>query len=170
MADDPRFLCEYAHTLKRVGERAFRRQFSCPVLVCVGIVGEVRDEVGWRRRTLPIEGENEYVPMQSILHRVWPVQAAPLSRDTAIVAGQDTRCDMVIPEYTVSRYHCAFTADPSAPREVKDVGSLNGTKLDGETLDAENFVRIRSGSTLLMGRMKFIYYNVSGLMTRLDHV
>jgi hypothetical protein len=50
------------------------------------------------------------------------------------------------------------------------VGSLNGTKLDGAPLDAEHFVRIRSGSTLLMGRMKFIYYNVSGLMIRLDHV
>ena len=170
MGDEPRYLREYARELKCAGERQFRRRFPHPVLVCVSIVGEIKDEPRWRRRTLPIEGENEYVPMQSILHRVWSVKLGDTRSDSLIVVGQDARCDVVIPEYTISRQHCAFTADPSAPREIKDIGSLNGTKVDDTLLALERSIRIRSGSTVLMGRMKFMYYNVTGLLRRLDHV
>jgi hypothetical protein len=167
---EPRFLREYAHELKHSGERRFRGRFDYPVLVCISIVGEVKDEPRWHRRTLPMEGNNEYVPMQSILHRVWPVRLASGRRDKFIIAGQDGQCDIVVPEYTVSRQHCAFTADPREVHKVTDLGSLNGTTLDDHPLEVEQLIRIRSGSTLAMGRMKFLYYNISGFMARLDQV
>ena len=58
--------------------------------------------------------------------------------DTArCVVGRSADCDIALPtdilNRDVSRYHCAFEFEPPAVR-VRDLGSLNGTFVNGEKI------------------------------------
>jgi len=53
------------------------------------------------------------------------------------VVGRATDCDVALPtdvlNRDVSRYHCAFEIEPPTVR-VRDLGSLNGTYVNGEKI------------------------------------
>ena len=57
--------------------------------------------------------------------------------------------DLVLDDPTASRFHCEIRMTPRGPR-VRDLGSRNGTVLDGVTV-ADAF--LRSGSLLRLGRV-----------------
>ena len=56
---------------------------------------------------------------------------------TRCVFGRATDCDVALPtdvlNRDVSRYHCAFEIEPPTVR-VRDLGSLNGTYVNGEKI------------------------------------
>ena len=50
-----------------------------------------------------------------------------------VVIGRQDDCGIVMPEKTVSRYHCQLDIDPPEVR-LRDFGSLNGTFINGERI------------------------------------
>jgi pSer/pThr/pTyr-binding forkhead associated (FHA) protein len=82
------------------------------------------------------------------------------------VVGRSTDCDIALPtdilNRDVSRYHCAFEIEPPAVR-VRDLGSLNGTYVNGEKigqrpavlepdeLDLEGVRDLRDGDEVRLG-------------------
>ena len=61
-----------------------------------------------------------------------------------LILGRDKECGIVLDEPTVSRYHCMIEIHPPSAN-IKDFGSGNGIKLNGETI-AEG--RFRSGLSI----------------------
>ncbi len=53
--------------------------------------------------------------------------------NTHVLIGRQDDCNMVMPEKTVSRYHCMVEIEPPKVR-LSDFGSLNGTYLNGEKI------------------------------------
>ncbi|HTM19282.1 MAG TPA: sigma 54-interacting transcriptional regulator [Kofleriaceae bacterium] len=74
--------------------------------------------------------------------RTWTVE------ETRATLGSHPRCDLVIDDPTVSRFHCEIRIDERRAR-VRDLDSRNGTLVDGvEVVDAW----LRDGSRLRLGR------------------
>ena len=55
------------------------------------------------------------------------------TENTRVLVGRQDDCNLVVPEKTVSRYHCMLEIEPPKVR-VQDFGSLNGTYLNGEKI------------------------------------
>ena len=53
----------------------------------------------------------------------------------------------------MSRLHCRLTADPSDQLVVEDLGSTNGTIVNGKKVER---VVLRVGDTLTVGRVEFM--------------
>lgn len=163
---DPRFLREYAEKLQAVGEARFFSEHGHPVLLGVGMVGELADTKDGRRRTHDVVGSEEYVPVQSLLDRIWPLVPCdrPIS-ERYITVGYDAACDVLIPEYTLSSNHCAFSR--KRPMKIADLGSLNGTFIDDEKIAERKPVVLDDGAVLTLGRLRLRFHTAEGFIEAL---
>ncbi len=160
---EPRFLREYAERLKAIGELNFADEYRYPVLIGVGMVGDLANTKDGRRRTHDVVGSEEYVPVQSLLDRVWPL--APCERpisDRYITLGYDADCDVMIPEYTLSSNHCAFSR--GRKRMIADLGSLNGTFVNDRKIPERKPTPIEDAAELTLGRLRLRFHTRDGFI------
>ena len=66
--------------------------------------------------------------------------------------GRTARADFVIDAALVSRVHCRLTADASNQLIVEDLGSTNGTQVNGQTVRR---ALLKAGDTVTVGRVEF---------------
>jgi hypothetical protein len=156
-----RFVRDYQQLLIQLGAPAFvEAHWRTAVLVGVGMLGRVSDRLpGSRRRTLTSLDTGALEAVPSLIDRVWPIQKSPRApRGPYITLGQSVDNDIVLAEYTVSTQHCAFGFD-GFHVTVADLGSLNGTVLEGRPLLPRRSVPVRDGATLGLGRVqaRFLY-------------
>lgn len=165
-AQEPRFLREYAEELRAIGEARFVEQHRFPVLVGVGMIGELARTPDHRRRTREVVRRREPASAPGLLDRVWPLApcARPLS-ERYITLGHDAECDVVIDEHTLSANHCAFSR--TQPTKLADLGSLNGTYIDDRVIPARKPVRIEDGAGVTIGRLKLRYHTRDGFIVQL---
>jgi len=74
------------------------------------------------------------------------------SRDGVVIGRDIDQCDVVLPHATVSRRHAKLILGGGA-LEVQDLGSLNGTSVDGTPVEAGKRRALQSGSTLKIGEI-----------------
>jgi pSer/pThr/pTyr-binding forkhead associated (FHA) protein len=67
--------------------------------------------------------------------------------------GRTTRADFIVDAALVSRLHCRLTADRSAQLIVEDLGSTNGTIVNGRRVDRSP---LKTGDLLKIGRVEFL--------------
>ena len=75
-----------------------------------------------------------------------------LTPGTSRTLGRAAQADFVFDAPLVSRIHCRLTADVSGQLVVEDLGSTNGTMVNG--VAAARGI-LRAGDTLGMGRVSF---------------
>jgi hypothetical protein len=80
--------------------------------------------------------------------------------------GRASENDLVVDDGTLSRSHLAFVRDASGAWSVRDVGSSNGTRLEGQPL-GQTPVRIESGARIEAGAVRLTFYDGAGLYLRL---
>jgi predicted component of type VI protein secretion system len=71
------------------------------------------------------------------------------------LVGRSPECNLRIASGLVSRRHCLIKVD-DAVVSVRDLGSANGTRLDGQPIVAQTEVPVPAGSTLAVGPLKFV--------------
>ena len=71
-----------------------------------------------------------------------------------VTVGRHPDSDVFLDDITVSRRHVVLELGP-AGHVVRDVGSLNGTYINGGRIDGE--VTIRGGEELQVGKFKLLY-------------
>jgi pSer/pThr/pTyr-binding forkhead associated (FHA) protein len=69
--------------------------------------------------------------------------------------GRSPECNLRIASGQVSRRHCLIKVAEELV-SVRDLGSANGTRLNGQAIAAEEDVIVPPGSTLVVGPLKFI--------------
>lgn len=74
--------------------------------------------------------------------------------DDGIVAGRHPEADIFLDDVTVSRRHALFQFN-AGRFELTDVGSLNGTYVNGDRVD---HVSLTNGDEVRIGKFAFIYY------------
>ena len=81
-----------------------------------------------------------------------PVITLRLPPGAVKTVGRTARADFIVDAALVSRIHCRLTADVSDQLVVEDLGSTNGTKVNGKKVDRGI---LRPGDTLTVGRVDF---------------
>jgi pSer/pThr/pTyr-binding forkhead associated (FHA) protein len=66
--------------------------------------------------------------------------------------GRTARADFIVDAALVSRLHCRLTADRADQLFVDDLGSTNGTLVNGKRVD---HAVLKAGDTLGVGRVQF---------------
>jgi len=66
--------------------------------------------------------------------------------------GRTARADFIVDAALVSRIHCRLSADKSDQLVVEDLGSTNGTLVNGERVKRQV---LREGDKLTVGRVQF---------------
>ncbi|QDQ11864.1 FHA domain-containing protein [Streptomyces spectabilis] len=84
-----------------------------------------------------------------------------------IRVGRSAQADVPLDDPDVSRLHCAVTLDPDGRVTVEDLGSTNGTAVDGRAL-TDRPVRLASGSLLRIGESVLRLTTGSGMGGVLD--
>jgi DNA-binding NtrC family response regulator len=77
------------------------------------------------------------------------LQVMPLPGSGTLTIGRASKCDVVIDSGSVSRHHANLTVGTDI--EIEDVGSSNGTFVDGAKLPASRAVRLTIGVPFLLG-------------------
>jgi ABC transport system ATP-binding/permease protein len=67
--------------------------------------------------------------------------------------GRTARADFIVQAALVSRIHCRLTADKSDQLVVEDLGSTNGTLVNGRRVER---TVLRPGDLLQVGRVEFM--------------
>ncbi|MHB1137428.1 MAG: FHA domain-containing protein [Microthrixaceae bacterium] len=74
--------------------------------------------------------------------------------DDVVAIGRDPKSAIFLDDITVSRRHAEVRREPDGQFSLADVGSLNGTYLDGERItDA----LLREGSQVQVGKFRFVF-------------
>ncbi len=82
-----------------------------------------------------------------------PAQVFRLAPNSVKTIGRTVQTDFILDAPLVSRVHCRLTADQSDQLVVEDLGSTNGTIVNGRHVDRSV---LRPGDTLLIGRVTFL--------------
>lgn len=77
---------------------------------------------------------------------------AVLISSKKFIIGREQDCHLRPSSDAISRHHCVFSVDDFAVR-LRDLGSTNGTRVNGETLRGE--VILKSGDVIGVGTMEF---------------
>jgi pSer/pThr/pTyr-binding forkhead associated (FHA) protein len=77
-----------------------------------------------------------------------------LTNDSTSV-GRSTDSEILLDDVTVSRAHAAFDRREGDGWFVRDVGSLNGTYVNGEQVDQ---TKLASGDEVQVGRFKLVFF------------
>lgn len=88
-----------------------------------------------------------------VAHDKANVRRVVLRKDAVI--GRSSECNLRIASRGVSRQHCRIQITPTGVL-VRDLGSANGTWLDGEKLEAGRDVAVVSGAELSLGGVRFL--------------
>ena len=72
------------------------------------------------------------------------------------VVGRAARADFIVDAHLVSRVHCRFTLSQSDELDVEDVGSTNGTFVNGKKILKTT---LADGDKVKVGRVEFVARN-----------
>ena len=89
-------------------------------------------------------------------------QSFPLQDDRTIV-GRVPTCDVVLPDHLVSRQHAEIRRE-SFGYIVRDLGSSNGTFVNGQRLSADESRPLRDGDTLRLGSSELQFHDPSATL------
>lgn len=155
---------DFVQELKRVGEVAFRKRHAAPVLIVTGRATRGKradaDEV---TRVISLKGSGRHRESLALVHRVFPIEKGRHAPAGPIVVGRTSENDVSIPEYSISKRHCAFELKDGL-MTVIDCGSTNGTTLNGTRLAADAAVPLCGGEQITMGRFTFVYETPAGFL------
>ena len=77
-----------------------------------------------------------------------------LLEDAEVSSGRGPSSDIFLDDVTVSRKHAVFSRGEDG-FTVRDVGSLNGTYVNGERIDS---VLLRTGDEVQIGKFRLVFY------------
>ena len=146
---------QYADQYARMGLLEFRREHGRPVLIGRGILGDLRDDDRGPTGTLRMRPAAGPVASETLMGRIWLVtkgQNGP--RGPAITGGRASSNDIVLPEFTISNHHFHFRFEGTR-WVVIDLGSTNGTYVDGHRIEQGRRVPITNGTRMMFGRYQF---------------
>lgn len=143
-------------------EEEFVGAYQDPVIIGVGIldVRLLRDPhrhgstlcLGFER----IPQNSEHRPHPLVGH-IFPVVSRATAGQSRVTIGRSDSCDIVIEDPAVSETHCAI--EPRGEEMVViDLGSTNGTLVNGTPLEPSLIRTLLSEDILTLGRHSFQYF------------
>jgi pSer/pThr/pTyr-binding forkhead associated (FHA) protein len=164
----PTYVAEYAEELRKLGPDRFQRLYAHPVFIVQGLAGTLKEQRS--TGTTVVAQINDVVQLGSLVGRVFPVQKSKYSPPgPTINVGRTADNDLAIPEYSISKRHC-FLAKVGDEVRLTDLGSTNGTLVDGVQVDPKKPIPLKGGEVVTIGRFALLYQTASGFAAYLKTV
>lgn len=166
---EQRHFDEFVEVWATRGEEFFTERFRWHVLVGLYIMGELDDNAsrgGGMTFNSKVNNESGTV---SLKRRIFPIRKRDYGPDVKFVRLgrlKDSN-DIIVPEYTVSTIHAEFI-QRAGELFIRDLGSFNGTWVNGDRIPAEEAVRLTDEAEVVIGRVKFEYLTRETFWARLD--
>jgi hypothetical protein len=155
---------DFVAELKRLGEVSFRKRHGSPVLIVTGRATRgKRAETDEVTRVVSLKASGKHRASLALVHRVFPLAKGDNAPPGPVIVGRTAENDVSIPEYSISKRHCAFEIKDGM-MTVADCGSTNGTKLNGTPLERGAAVPLCGGEQITMGRFTFVYETPAGFL------
>ena len=84
-----------------------------------------------------------------------------------VALGRSPSCDIELNEATLSLFHLVFMTAGDLRWTLRDVGSKNGTTLDGRKVEPYLPSPLRDGAQIVAGTVKLTFYEPTGMHARL---
>jgi len=160
------YAIDYKDELQRLGPAGFQRSYFQPVLVTLGMAGEINPTASSEGTSVVNLNEGTFVCTR-LTGRVFPVVKPRNSMPGPISVGRTSENDIAIPEYSVSKRHCIISRVNGEFR-LTDMGSTNGTIVDGVSLVPQKPRRLMGGETISLGRLMLVFYFAEGFIRHLQ--
>jgi pSer/pThr/pTyr-binding forkhead associated (FHA) protein len=110
------------------------------------------DTSGWR------------MPQPSLVDRVFTLSRGAFAKAGPITLGRTDATDVTIEDKSVSKRHCEL--EPVAGgMKLTDLGSTNGTSVDGNVLKANEPAVLKGGERIDLGNFELMYYTPDAFLT-----
>lgn len=87
-----------------------------------------------------------------------PISGASFEFDEKrLIAGRSDRCDFVLPAPSVSKRHCLLSRESNGAYGIEDLGSRNGTLVNGRVLTAGERVLLANGDLVTICEFGLMY-------------
>jgi hypothetical protein len=161
---------DLARDLGDKGEEAFRERYPHPFLVVVYSPPAESDS----RVTNTVETDNKDIDLNdkaATVKRIIPLLKSDRNEyRMKITVGRDLSSDIVIRSTKISRLHAAFVPRKRGVYQITDMGSANGTVVNGVRLNAEQSVRLKSGDMVALWRYLFQFVELDPFLVMLKGV
>jgi len=97
---------------------------------------------------------------------VFSLLAASSAHTHLVTVGRTSKCDVTIPDISVSRFHAYFKRASSGTYQVLDAGSTNGTTVNGRSVPTKGTgapVDLKAGDSVRLGQMEFTFLGSAAL-------
>jgi len=172
------------NTIHQQAQRVERADFLIGYPNPVLVAGEVKDGRLLRRTDKGTYGTHQYLTVDGILSSKKephsPVRYIPLRHqkindeqpmDTWMQVGRTSDSEIMINDYTISKKHARIRhAMGRGGYLLEELGSTNGTWVNGERLVQGAPMRIQSSDTIRFGRHIFTFYLARDFYTFLREV
>jgi len=157
-----------AGELKRRGEDSFKNRYPHPFLVVVFVPPNEDAEEEHRTRKANL---SDYIPRGGRLSGMKAIPLVKTSRNvfsSKITVGRATNNDVIIRAQMISKAHATFLLDDGDRIKLMDMGSANGTMINGKKLKKREMSPVRSGDTITIWRFVFEYQELDDFVRLLD--
>ena len=166
------YIRHYVKLLNKMGVSHFQAYFNHTFLVGIGLLSELAgSNREGARMTKAVELDSVETAADGTpgsAGRVWALKANPVHGTPTLVAiGRAQSNDVVIPEFAISQKHCQFE-QVERKVMVSDIGSLNGTYVNGCKLENESVMEIQNLDVLILGRFQFQFFTSSGFLAEVS--
>jgi hypothetical protein len=169
---------ELANDLKELGEKAFRNLYSHGFLLVKRYPVDGEDFMFPKTVLSPVvdleevlergkaeKPDEDDIPLPGTLIALRKTDRNAYT--TKITVGRAKNNDIVIRASKVSKLHCAFVPRRSGRYDVVDMGSANGTSVNGERLHQNKAVRLRGRDVVSLHRHEFEFLDTDSLIEML---
>lgn len=157
-----------AGELKKRGPESFKNRYPHPFLVVVFLPPKESDREEHHTRKASL---SDYIPRKGRLSGMMAVPLVKTSRNvfsSKITVGRATNNDVIIRAQMISKAHATFVLDDGNVVKLMDMGSANGTMVNGRKLQKREMVPVGSGDTVTFWRFVFEYQELDAFVQLLD--
>ena len=156
-----------AAELEELGRKGFRDRYPCGFLLLS--LSPTQSKLGLEFQTLQLPGQQPG-PRKG---RVAADRAIPLlktdrnARRSKIMVGRQSTNDVIIRSSNISKEHACLHLTLRKSYKVQDLGSTNGTRVNGVKLTGKKKQSLTTGDLVLFWQYLFEFVSLSALIKRL---
>jgi hypothetical protein len=153
---------ELAELKRKLGQAAFLKRFPHPLLVVVGV--EADEGMGFNTG---VSHRDSFLNVDPDTFEVVQVAKVPGNPyPDRIAVGRARNCDVVLRDSSISKLHAHFSRT-GARLELVDLGSKNGTWVNGNRLRTDKPEAVTVGDTIQFGSIKTQFLDAAELLRQL---
>ena len=156
-----------AEQLQKRGEDGFRRKYPHSFLVLRFSPPDDTEEVDLQTVETQLSEFDQEEKRKPIVKIVALEKSDRNAFKTKITVGRAKNNDVIIRAAKVSKIHAAFVVG-KAEWQIMDMGSVNGTMVNGERLEKNQSVKLNSGDMISFWRYVFEYHDLDSFVAILN--